>query len=336
MDENTVRYNLLQYYGPESGAQIEDVSRVPGGWEADLYRYVVRYPDDRPDLTLALRLYHGDGADRKARVEFEWMGHLAEMGYPVPHVYHQVPAANSIFANPFIIMDWVEGKRFGDEFANDDPAVVKSALVRLSQLLVDLHFIPWNGDVEIPFADDPYGFIDTRLDEYRYAVNDQPDFLRWLDELAIESQRVPCDRYALLHGDYHAWNVIQTPQDELVVLDWSGVEWGDPRHDVAWTWCLMATQRSREIADQFVELYEQQSGTALEHFDFFQNMMLGRRVGSIVLSVTAGTESMGMHPDAVASMRQGAASLRRAYDLLVGFSGIRLALVEQLLADWGA
>ena len=58
-----------------------------------------------------------------------------------------------------------------------------------------------------------------------------------------------------------------------------------------------------------------------------------KRLGSVMISLSAGADQMGMRPDAVAMMRRDFPSLRRMYDLMLDRCGIQVSAVEELLAS---
>ena len=70
-----------------------------------------------------------------------------------------------------------------------------------------------------------------------------------------------------------------------------------------------------------------------EELDWFEVAACGKRLFSVVVSLVAGPEALGMRPEAVALMRKQFGALRNVYQLFTGRTGLRLRDVERLLAE---
>ena len=102
---------LPQWPAPRVGS----VGRISDGWESELFTLDVEHgpAGERQATALVLRLYPGDGAEVKARHEFQGMRRLFEAGYPVPDVHHLAPAGSPL-GQPFVLMDRIEGGPLGE------------------------------------------------------------------------------------------------------------------------------------------------------------------------------------------------------------------------------
>ncbi|MGE7822613.1 aminoglycoside phosphotransferase family protein [Paenibacillus sp. NPDC093718] len=102
-------------------------------------------------------------------------------------------------------------------------------IVKLAKMLMDIHKLPLDSlnGLGLP----RYGFISyfyPRIDEF-------PDIQHPLMELV---QRANMKQECIIHGDYHLGNVLEH-ENELTVIDWTNVQKGDPRYDIAWSIILM-------------------------------------------------------------------------------------------------
>ena len=107
--------------------------------------------------------------------------------------------------------------------------VNQSRLVKLAKMLMDIHKSPLdslNGSRSLSY--DFVSYFYPRIDEF-------PDIQHPLMELV---QRANMKQECIIHGDYHLGNILEH-EDELTVIDWTNVQMGDPRYDIAWSIILM-------------------------------------------------------------------------------------------------
>ncbi|MGE7224343.1 aminoglycoside phosphotransferase family protein [Paenibacillus glucanolyticus] len=102
-------------------------------------------------------------------------------------------------------------------------------LKKLAKNLNDVHKFPL--DRLTGSALPSYDFID-----YFYPQVDQhPDIQDLLVKLV---QRADLKPVCMIHGDYHLGNILES-EGKLTVIDWTNVQIGDPRYDIAWSIILM-------------------------------------------------------------------------------------------------
>jgi len=107
----------------------------------------------------------------------------------------------------------------------------------------------------------------------------------------------------------------------------------DPRFDLAWTLMLVGAAEGWEWRDRILAEYERLAGAPIEELEWFEVAACGKRLFSVVVSLAAGPEALGMRPEAVELMRQQFGALRNVYQLFVARTGLRLRDVERLLAE---
>ncbi len=245
---------------------------LAGGWASSLYTFTVdRAASDDP-LVSVLKLYAPDAGGRE-HAEREWraLTRLRAIDYPVPHAILCEPDAHHL-GHPFIVMDHISGTSFWQAFEAAEPAT-RSELTRsfVAQLValhaLDPRLLEPAADVVTP----PYGWLGHELDRLHRDSAGSPhtilaEIVSWLEG---RKQAVPCERPAILHRDYHPWNVLVDETGQLRVVDW---DWqiGDARFDLAWMCTLMQRSDfpafSRAVRDE----YARQSDRSLGDLSYFE------------------------------------------------------------------
>ncbi len=313
----------------DPGVQIVDLTPISDGWETIVYSFDAVWAG-QPDPVI-LRLYPAADAVEKSTREFRGMRALKANGYPVPGVYyHETDAA--LLGKPFMIMERINGLPLG-RVRWEDPAREPEYFTRLVQLLVDLHRLP-----TAPFAPldpgDPADFLRNKLELGRALIVEQTGqrwaipVLDWLDARVDDLLPSPL---GVLHGDFHPYNILVDRSDQLAVIDWGSIEVGDTRYDLAWTLLLMATQRYPADHDRFLREYEQLSGQPVTGIAEFEVIAALRRLFGFAVTLTSGSESVGMRPEAADLMRAQKPHFERVYAVLRQHSGLALPEIEALL-----
>ena len=252
---------------------IRSLTALTGGWANSLYTVTLPPAGSEAALpaTSVLKLYEPDArGSEHARREWRALTELRAVDYPVPGVLVFEPDAGHL-GRPFIVMEHLPGAPFWDVFEAAD-AVARAELTgSFAARLVTLHELDPNRLDPAAGLMGPYDYIDTELARLRRdcAESAHPALARILPWLQRRGTAVPCDRPAILHRDYHAWNVLVTGTDELWVIDW---DWqiGDARFDLAWTCMLMDRSGASAFSDAVRDEYGRRSDRPLDDLDFFE------------------------------------------------------------------
>jgi aminoglycoside phosphotransferase (APT) family kinase protein len=147
----------------------------------------------------------------------------------------------------------------------------------------------------------PYEFIEHELDQLRIDSQHSPhttlmEIVQWLEQ---RKATVPCMRPAILHRDYHPWNVLIDTAERAWVIDW---DWqiGDARFDLAWTLMLMRRSGFDAFSTAVHDHYAGQSDRSLDALAYFEVLTTVRWL----LNVTYAVESEAMPPAATADFRR--------------------------------
>lgn len=292
---------------------IDNLTELQGGWEADIYAFEVA------GQALVIRLMHGNDADIKVQREFEGMRMLNELGYKVPQVHAMASRAESRFGQPYIIMDWIRGgELFGSQVRTD------KGFARFSELIRQLHNLDWQTVSDFD-SSDSYAFIDAKCAEFRTICEQVlPEFLPAIDWMETRRDDLAAKSFSVLHGDFHPWNILETQDSELWVIDWSSFEIGDPRYDIAWTWLILEVTLGHDQSSRFAREFGVH--------DLFKAISIIRRLGTVYLSLSASTVEAGMREEAEVGMRREVAVLGGLYEEYLDISGVTIDALEEFLA----
>jgi aminoglycoside phosphotransferase (APT) family kinase protein len=201
--------------------------------------------------------------------EFILLGVLEQAGYPVPRpidLGHQVEGID----DTFYTMEKLPGRIPGSFFGHETSKVPSRVLLRLADLLAQLHQIPL--DKFDPFikarhaeavlhetVEDCYRRNLCNLREYSEQVEHLPSpYLTWI--LNWLEHNIPKDTrpVVLTHGDFNIHNVLADSNDQVTgVLDWECADFGAPEQDLAY----MQSHVSQHMKwDDFIQQYRASGG----------------------------------------------------------------------------
>lgn len=328
---------LEQYYRVQvdSASEIADLTPISDGWETEVYAFTAKHGDHAERLIL--RMYPAMDAVEKSTREFAGMAALKASGYPVPQVYHH-ETNRAWLGKPFVIMQYVDGQPLGKAIWQA-PERGAERFTRLTQLLVDLHRLPIEPfgmlDEGDPADIHPMDFLRRKLAFARTFIIDQSrqtwaiPAIDWLDARLSDVLPSPL---AVLHNDFHPYNVLLTPAEDAYVIDWGNIEVGDSRYDLAWTLLLMGTMGAPQQRDQFLREYERLASKPVAFIEYFEVIAALRRLFGFVVTLTAGGEAAGMRREAADLMRGQKAHFEQVYAIFQRHTGLTLPEIEALLA----
>ena len=326
---------LKRYYREflrDTDVQLVNFQAISDGWETEVYRFAQGY--NGVFKSRILRMYPGTDAVEKCEREFQGLRQLKASGYPVPEVFEH--SADPIWlGKPFIVMQKIDGAPLG-RIMQMQSEHFPELLARFVTLLVDLHRLDYNPFLwlsPVMLQNDPAAFLHLKLAEGRRLIVDQMrqtwaiPVMDWLDAGAASIT----PQIAVMHEDFHPWNILISADDSAYVIDWGGIEVGDYRYDLGWTLVLSGTHGSQAERDLVLSEYERLAGHPVEQIDYFEAFAALRRLFGFAASLSSGAESVGMRPEAAAIMRGQHERFRRVYDVVRTVTGLRLPEIERLL-----
>ncbi|MBN1642063.1 MAG: phosphotransferase family protein [Anaerolineae bacterium] len=331
---------LAQLYPSEEHVRILDLTRISDGWETEVYAFAVERErcGGRARETEILRLYPGADAHDKSGREFHAMAKLHQMGYPVPQVLH-LEQDSALLGMPFVIMERIDGEPLGVVADRASLPEKRALLTRFCHMFADLHALDWRPfapDVSLYEALGASGILRRQLAQWHaftHALQNHtfdPVFA-WLEERVAS---IRCGSPAVIHMDYHPRNVLLAEDGAAYVIDWTNVDVLDHRLDLAWTLLLTSAYGHPEMREIVLDAYQRVAGHEVEQIDYFEVMACARRLFSILVSLGAGAETLGMRPGAEAMMKNRA-HIASVYDWLCARTALRIPEVEGLLSALG-
>jgi aminoglycoside phosphotransferase (APT) family kinase protein len=261
---------------------------------------------------------------------------LHQLGYPVPRVIH-LEQDSALLGKPFVVMEKIDGRSLG-HISDTSPVPRKLELLALlCQLFADLHVLDWR-----PFALDPSLYEKQPPDAaMRHQLSYWQSYTHALQFDAFDpvfawlTQRLPDVRFgppSVIHMDFHPYNILLREDGAPFVIDWTNVDVSDYRLDLSWTLLLMSTYGSPESRELVLGEYERAAGHTVEQIEYFEVAACLRRLFSILYSLGAGAEKLGMRPGAEAMMKD-AGHIGSVYARMRQRTDIAVTEVEKLLSS---
>ncbi|MDH5616279.1 MAG: phosphotransferase [Acidimicrobiia bacterium] len=338
VDPLRIEERLAEYL--RSSAVVVEVSsfvQLAGGWEADIYAFDVSPALSNGLDRLVLRMYSGAEGGRKACREFSGIGLLAGCGYPVPQVV-SFDSEGAALGRPFLIMQRIEGTLLGEAMIDDDDRLQEAPTLDFVRLMVDLHELNWR-----PFAEPLTGETNPKsvrrarrlLEGWRSDLRDLPGFSAPVDWLLAGLDQISPESPAVIHGDFHPWNVLVDQSGRLKVIDWTGITVLDRRYDLAWSLLLAGSYLGDEVRQRLENLYRSLATQRVSDLGYFDALAATMRLHHMVVSLTSSPEQVGMRAGAADAMREQVAAYRWVADLLADRTGLVIPEVEALLVGGG-
>jgi len=169
-------------------------------------------------------------------------------GFPVP-AFHEVCKINGKWA---IVMDYIEGRTLVSMIDNDH-ANMSQYINRLVDIQMNLH----SYKVER---------LRRLTDKFHDKISKSGLDATARYELHTRLQGLP-KHNKLCHGDFTPGNVIITPDDQAVVIDWSHATQGNASADAARTYLRLTLAGLPDQAETYMRLFCKKSDTAQQYVE---------------------------------------------------------------------
>lgn len=315
-------------------AQMADFKLISGGWECDIYGFILTFADGT-SRELILRVYLGNDGVQKATHEGDGIRQLYQAGYPVPELLLQ-ETGTAVLGQAFLVMEKLNGQSLWAALSIAPPEQEDDLLDQFGQVVAQLHQLDWR-----PFTPhaaryqaNPTAALDDMLNGFRqqYTAFGVDGFLKVLDWMDAEKAHFMV-RPAAVHLDFHANNVFLRDDERLSVIDWSQLTVADYRADLSWTLMIMGDNGKPGWGEKILAAYTRAAGHPVENLPYFEALSYTKLLGSTVISLRVGPEKLGMRPESIETMRQQGASTRSVYQRLQAITRIAVPEVEAVLQE---
>ncbi|WP_058304464.1 phosphotransferase family protein [Gorillibacterium timonense] len=282
---------MLDTMYPNYELQENTITPLKSGWAGSVYSFTIAVDknNDKEKKDYILKIYSGTKSGvESVEKECQALIFLGKSGYPVPeYLGHDLSMSEG--NNAFLVMERINGRMFWDVYAEVDSDQKKDMVKTFSRLLYELH------KKDIGIAKMEYtetasmSLIDNELAEIKALLDHNqieqlyPVYF-WLQ---TNKQTVEDLSPAILHRDYHPWNVILNENQQPVVIDWVwGI--GDYRFDLAWTLGLMERGGFDSFAAEALAAYTQLLGKEIKNLDYFKVLSTLRWLLNVSVSLISG------------------------------------------------
>jgi len=229
---------LLRAHGEPDDVRVSDLTPMVGGYSLLMAsftatsssgsRQLVLRADPPADAALTI-------TDR-AR-EWELLSALTAQGDAPMPAARIADLTGEHLGRPGIVIDFVDGTLLQTRLGTADTASYPELAERLATSIAQVHAVDEAGlpdSLERPASWDAY--VDSLIDKWRAveaAHAERDPFIRWVAAW-LDANRPPPAPLTLVHGEFHAGNVMINAQGEFEIVDWEFAHIGDPRMDLGW------------------------------------------------------------------------------------------------------
>jgi aminoglycoside phosphotransferase (APT) family kinase protein len=179
-------------------------------------------------------------------------------------------ADGTVFGCKTIVSDFVGSSPLIAILRQEDAGGLAALSERLADAAAAIHRSdtrPLGRFLEMPSDWDAY--VDSRIELWRRMEREHVEKDPFIRRLAawLDTHRPPPAPLTLLHGDFHAGNVLVQPDGGFIVVDWEFPRIGDPREDLGWFSLLGAMMPPDLISltmDEFLARYRERMGLSEE------------------------------------------------------------------------
>lgn len=264
LSEETARAVLNQVV-PDS--ELVSVTVAPGSFSNYTHILTVRLRDGHMDK-MVIRRYKVFGSyDRgeKACREFRTFELLNRHKVPAPAVLY-LDETGEVMEMPGIVTRFVEGN-----LVLEAPADPLDWAGKLAGTLATIHAIPCGEDAQkflLKGNSEATWFLNSESPPgYIQAYPGGEEVWQILKNSFPTIERTPP---VLLHLDYWSGNILWRENEISAVIDWEEAACGDPAVDVGYAFMNIVLMGLPEAADEFLRVYEAQTGRVLRNLGFWQ------------------------------------------------------------------
>ncbi|MEK4327954.1 aminoglycoside phosphotransferase family protein [Paenibacillus sp. FSL R7-0297] len=217
------------------------ITPLKGGLEAEVYKVTM------PDTELVFKIWNRDSRP-DISLQYKVLEQMYRHGCAVsqPYAWGLDPEDNQVLLTSF---DGVPLKE-----ANP------SILTAIAENLLDIHNLPGESLTRINVP--AYDFADYFFPEW----GGQPEIRRLALGLA---DKAGITSHHLIHGDYHAGNILEAA-GSYTIIDWTNVQLGDPRYDIAWSILILRIYAGEQYSEVYRAAFLAKSSYSAAELELFE------------------------------------------------------------------
>jgi aminoglycoside phosphotransferase (APT) family kinase protein len=260
---------------------------------------------------------------------------LQKAGYPVPALLLQ-ETDSEILGKPFEIIQKLDGQALWRALASSEFPQAERLLARFGSLLAQLHQLDWRSFIENPtvYEKNPGQLLDEIISQYRslYGKYNLKGFLQIVDWLDTHKHEISVQP-AVVHQDFHANNVLLSPEDQFFVIDWTQFAVADYRLDLAWTLLIMGDFGNPDWKKQIFRAYTAACKHPIEHLDYFQVIVSMKLLGSMGIAFTFRPEELGLRAETSSLTKEQRSIFMGLSERVRDITGLTISDLETALAN---
>ncbi|OMF89464.1 aminoglycoside phosphotransferase family protein [Paenibacillus sp. FSL R7-0337] len=224
-------------------ARLEEaaVTQMKGGLEAEVHRITL------PDTKLVLKIWNRESRP-DISIQYQVLEQLFRQGCAVsrPYAWGLDAEGHQVLLTSF---DGIPVKKVNA----DSLTAIAANLLNVHKMEIDS-----SSSLKVP----AYDFADY----FFPAWAEQPEIRTLAQELAEQAKLTS---HQLIHGDYHLGNILEA-SGTFTIIDWTNVQLGDPRYDIAWSILLFRVYLSERNASVYRSAFAATSSYSPAELELFE------------------------------------------------------------------
>lgn len=263
--------------------EIRNVEPIFGGADTRIFSFNLCFSDSATAekssketlIPLIARIFRKGKPYESVRIEYGLMKSLYQAGLSVPKPFFC--ALGPASGRSYMVMERIDGISLSKKWDQVPEDQAQNLFNQYMEKMVSIHSFDWKtylpGYTAPDIGKHPFFIPRYTIDPISYLVDRYPEELsevglvvRWLNDHISEGS---CEKVVLIHGDYHPLNTIVTPDDDLIIIDWTGGRLSDYRLDLAYSIVIMNSDRPMDFKDLSIQQYESMSRKKVRNIEYF-------------------------------------------------------------------
>jgi aminoglycoside phosphotransferase (APT) family kinase protein len=292
------------------GLRVINLVRIPGGSSRETYSFDVEWTENSERKTRPMigRRDPTGGllkSERSREYKVVDVMHRAGMKIPEPLFLELDP---SVMDRPFFIMHRMPGRTAVGAVATAEPEPLRRKLAdQFITEMARLHKLDWRA-LEMEWLGAPKELAEPARAQTQHWFNlynqdrmNEPWPIIDAAFAWLKANPVSADRIAIVHGDFRSGNFLFDESGLITMLDWEMTHLGDPLEDLGWS--SMRLWGHENLAGglidrvEYIKLYEQKSGAAVDRKRLFFYQVLGNAKMAVICLTGIRDLAEGRTPD---------------------------------------